>query len=64
MNDSIYYGFEEHPEFPVEDERRFTIKIKKHPFVPFLISEYQNPSWKDKCKKCGYRKDAAVNLHE
>lgn len=59
----IYGPITEHPEFPIEDSRRFTITIKVHDFEERKRSRYERlPD--EFCDRCGYHKDASVHTKE
>jgi hypothetical protein len=56
----IYGQLIEHPEYPVEDARHFTITIKAHDFEPRPLrrgERFPDPF----CARCGYHRDATVH---
>lgn len=49
--ESLYYDFEEHVEFPLEDAKRFTVKVRPHLFeADFRLY--------GTCKRCGFQHTA------
>jgi hypothetical protein len=56
----LYGQLTEHPEYPVEDQRHFTITIRLHDFEARTLKrgERQPDPF---CARCGYHADAAVH---
>jgi len=55
----IYGKLTEHPEYPVEDSRRFTIEIRIHDYEAKRTRRSALPD--PFCTRCGYHNDAAVH---
>lgn len=54
MNDNIYSGFTEHPEYPIDDERRFSLSIRPHAFeCPSVDGATRRPA-NQGCMRCGF----------
>ena len=53
--ETIYGGFEEHPEYPITDPRRFSVHIVAHIFTP---DRAYTPS---RCKFCGQPEGTAIH---
>ena len=64
----IYGKLTEHPEFPIEDARRFTVEIKLHDFEPESESQLQGGRMRrvpgSFCRRCGFNRVAAVHPKE
>lgn len=55
-NESIYGKITEHPEYPITDERRFTVEIKLHkPVCETSITH---------CDRCGFKVNTPCHIKE
>lgn len=62
----IYGKLTEHPEYPVEDARHFTVEIKPHDYVPprSRLDATRHRVVDPFCDRCGFHRVSPVHPRE